>query len=262
MKSDSSASIKKYFNTDFKAANVINLQTTEQPSKKALQFLMMHRFGKLNDGAYNFFGLDNAVLRLSLSYGVTSNFAITIGRSSLDKAFDGSFKIRLLQQNANNSNPVSLSLSSGIVYPTIKYADKPYLTSNYRLIFNDEIIIKKQFRNFSIIISPTYIHYNLVEKIADKNDVYAIGTGAIVKLTHKMSITGEYDFLPGGQLHTDKLANSFSLGWNLATSGHIFQLVFTNSQGMTEPYFYGKTIGSWSHGDIYFGFNITRNFNL
>ena len=132
---------------------------------------------------------DNAVLRLALSYGITSNFAITIGRSSLDKAFDGSFKLKLLQQNANNSNPVSLSFSSGVVYPTIKYSDKPYLTSNYRLIYNNEVIIKKQFKNFSIIISPTYIHYNLVEKIDDKNDVYAIGTGAIVKLTNKMSLS-------------------------------------------------------------------------
>jgi hypothetical protein len=53
-----------------------------------------------------------------------------------------------------------------------------------------------------------------------------------------------------------------SLGFDIETGGHVFQLIFTNSLGIIEKDFIGETTGRWSKGDIHFGFNISRVFTL
>ena len=122
-----------YVKGTFNGTTVLNLQSVEQPAKNVLEFMIMHRFGRVNEGAYNFFGLDNATLRLGLSYGITNRLTIGIGRSSLDKAFDGSVKFKLMQQR-EQGNPISMNLFASIVYPTQKYSDKPYLERHHRKI--------------------------------------------------------------------------------------------------------------------------------
>jgi len=251
-----------YIKGTFNGTTVLNMQSVEQPGKSVLEFMIMHRFGRLNDGAYNFFGLDNATLRMGLNYGITSRLSIGIGRSSLDKAFDGSVKYKLLRQREQNGL-VSMSLFASIVYPTLKYSDKPYLKANHRKIYTSQIIVARKLnKNLSLEVSPSWVHFNLVPKAIDKNDIMALSMGGRMKVTKRMSINAEYDYVPSGQFRSTTIYNSFSTGIELETGGHVFQLIFTNSDGMAEPYYLAKTSGSWGKGDIYFGFNISRVFNL
>jgi hypothetical protein len=111
-------------------------------------------------------------------------------------------------------------------------------------------------------VTPTWLHYNLVPTVQDKNDVFAVGLGGRMKITNRMSIDAEYDVVPSGQVVSTSVHNSFSLGWDIETGGHVFQLVFSNSQSMLETQYLTQTTGTWGKGDIYFGFNISRNFNL
>jgi hypothetical protein len=258
----SEAPALSYVKATFNGSTVLNLQSVEQPAKNVLEFMIMHRFGKLNDGAYNFFGLDNATLRLALNYGITSRLMIGVGRSSLDKAFDGSVKYKLLRQR-EKSTPLSMSLFGSIVYPTLKYSDKPYLKAEHRKIYTTQLIAARKFnKNLSLELVPTWTHFNLVPKAIDNNDILALGMAGRLKLTKRMSINAEYDYIPSGQFKSSAIYNSFSTGIELETGGHVFQLIFTNSDGMVEPYYLAKTTGSWGKGDIYFGFNISRVFNL
>ncbi|MEP6596585.1 MAG: DUF5777 family beta-barrel protein [Ginsengibacter sp.] len=252
-----------YVTGTFNGSTVLNLQTVEQPAKNVLEFVIMHRLGKINAGSYNFFGLDGpATLRLGFNYGITNRLTIGIGRSSLDKAFDGSVKYKLLRQREKDI-PVSLNLFTSLVYPTLKYSDKPYLKSHHRKIYTTQIIAARKFnKNLSLEITPTWLHFNLVPKAVDKNDIIALGMGGRMKVTKRMSINAEYNYVPSGQLKSTSIYNSFSTGIELETGGHVFQLIFTNSDGMVEPYYLAKTSGSWRKGDIYFGFNISRVFNL
>ena len=251
-----------YVKGTFNGTTILNMQSVEQPAKNVLEFMIMHRFGRLNDGAYNFFGLDNATLRMALNYGITSRLAIGVGRSSLDKAFDGSVKYKLLRQKEQGM-PVSMNLFASIVYPTLKYSDKPYLKAHHRKIYTTQIIAARKLnKNLSLEVSPTWVHFNLVPKAIDKNDIMALSMGGRMKVTKRMSINAEYDYVPSGQLKSTAIYNSFSTGIELETGGHVFQLIFTNSDGMVEPYYMAKTLGSRKKGDIYFGFNISRVFNL
>jgi hypothetical protein len=255
---------KTFVHGTFKATHIINTQTVEQPAKGVLEFLIMHRFGQLNQGAYNLYGLDFATLRLGLNYGITDRLSIGIGRSSLDKVLDGSIKYKLLRQtDGENSMPVSVNIYSSMAYITLEYSDKPYLTGQYRMIYTNELLIARKISSrLSLELTPVWMHFNLVPSTADKNDVFALGLGGRIRLTNRISLNAEYNYLLPNQVQSIKVYNSLSAGIDFETGGHVFQLVFSNSQGMIEPYYLARTTDSWAKGGIYFGFNISRVFNL
>jgi len=236
-----------YVTGTFKATHIVNMQTVESPAA-----------GSLN------FGLDNATLRLGLDYGITDRLDIGAGRSSFDKTFDGYVKYKLLRQtDGTDRMPVTVSALATISNYTLKYPEKSYLDATYRTAYMGQLLIARKFsRIFSAELSPTYLHYNLVPAAADKNDEFALGAGGRLKITKRMSINAEYNYLLPNQMVSTKVHNSFSLGWDIETGGHVFQLVFTNSQGLIESQYIGQTTGSWGDGGIYFGFNISGNFNI
>jgi hypothetical protein len=246
----------------FKATQLVNLPTVESPGKKSLQFMIMHRFGKLNGGSYELFGLDNASIRFGFDYGITDKLAVGLGRSSEDKTFDGSLKYKLLQQTTGLI-PVSVSLYGLVTNYTQRYTDKPYLDARYRTSYTTQVIIARKFsRNLSLEVVPAWMHFNLVPTAQDKSDVFAVSMGGRMKFTKRMSVTAEYNYLLPDQVVTTSVKSSMSLGVDIETGGHVFQLVFTNASGMVGPYYLAKTSGTWGKGDIFFGFNVTRAFNF
>jgi opacity protein-like surface antigen len=254
----------------FKALYIVNMKTVEAPAAGALNFEIQHRFGTINEGAYHLWGLDFATLRLGLDYGISDRLSVGIGRSSVLETFDGYVKYKLLRQT---DNPASVPVSIALLGTTDYYTDKisnPKLDSvfksAYRLSYTAQILIARKFSNrFSLQITPTFIHYNLVDSTTDHNNVFALSAGGRFKITKRMAITAEYNYLFPNQLNSYNglpLYNALSFGWDIETGGHVFQLVFTNAQTMNEPQYIGQTVGSWGKGDIYFGFNISRIFNL
>ena len=252
-----------YVTGTFKAGHIVNMQTVESPGKNALVFLIQHRFGQINSGSYNFFGLDNATLRLGFDYGINDRLAVGIGRSSYQKTYDAYLKYKLLRQtDGSNKMPFSISLLGIITNYTVKIPESPKLTALERTAYATQILIARKFSSsFSLQLVPTYLYYNLTQG-TDKNSVFAIGAGGRMKITKRMSINAEYTYLPSNQVETIKTHNSFSLGWDIETGGHVFQLVFTNSQSITETQNISQTTGNWGDGGIYFGFNLSRVFNL
>ena len=254
---------KTYVTGTFKATHIVNTQTIESPAGNNLNFVIQHRFGALNSGSYNFFGLDNATLRLGLDYGITDRLAVGIGRSSFLKTFDGYLKYKLLRQTEGAGMPVSVSVLGQVTDFTQDIPEKAYLDTKYRTAYAAELLIARKIStSLSLQVTPTYLHYNLVPTVNDKNDIFAVGLGGRMKITHRMSIDAEYDIVPSGQVVSTSVHNSFSLGWDIETGGHVFQLVFSNSQSMLETQYLTQTGGTWGKGDIYFGFNISRNFNF
>ena len=254
---------RSYVTGTFKATHIVNAQTIESPANGNLNFVIQHRFGQLNSGSYNFFGLDNATLRLGLDYGITDDLAVGVGRSSYLKTFDGYAKYKVLKQTEGGGMPISVSVIGTVTNYTQDNVSKPYLNAKYRTAYAGELLIAKKITSaLSLQITPTYLHYNLVPTVADKNNVFALGTGGRLKITKRMSINSEYDWLPSGQVSSYVRHDSWSLGWDIETGGHVFQLVFSNSQSMLPTQYLTQTEGTWGKGDIFFGFNISRNFNL
>ncbi|HOW30089.1 MAG TPA: DUF5777 family beta-barrel protein [Bacteroidales bacterium] len=254
----------EYAFATFKATRVIMGQSVENTAKGELNFLIEHNFGRVNLGPYEFFGLDQANMRLGLDYGVNDWLNIGVGRSSYQKTFDGLIKARILRQSSGKKNmPVTVSWYSNIMLNSTKWQDTG--RTNYfssRLSYTAQLLIARKFSNaFSLQLMPTYIHKNLVPRIVDQNDIFALGAGARVKITQRTSLTGEYYYLLPGQT-ADDYQNCLSLGVDLETGGHVFQLRISNAQPMFERGFITETSGKWSKGDIYFGFTINRVFTI
>ncbi len=253
---------KEFTTATFKTTHLIVGQSIENVAKNHLNLVISHHFGKVNDGLYNFFGLDQSTIRLGLEYGLTDRIELGIGRSSFQKTVDGFVKVKLLKQN-NINMPLTVSYYGNTAVNTLKWEDparKNYFTS--RLAFVNQILIARKFNErLSLQTMPVFVHKNLVPAIADQNDSYAIGVGGRYKLTKHVSVNAEYYYLLPGKTADDN-ENSLSLGFDIETGGHVFQLFLTNSQPLFERGFITETQGRWNKGEIYLGFNIIRTFSL
>ena len=246
----------------FKDTRIINVQSNETPGKNVLHFVIAHRFGQINEGAYALWGLDNASMRMALDYGITDRLAVGIARSTFQKTYEANIKWRALRQNSDNSMPFSVTLYSVAMANGLKWSDptrENFFTSRLSYV-NQAIVAKKWSSKLSTALIPSFIHRNLVETLADANDQWTLGAGARYKLTSRASINAEYHYAIAG-LPTDHV-NSLSIGMDIETGGHVFQLHVTNSQGMFERAFLTETGGRWRDGALYFGFNLSRVFDL
>ena len=255
-----------YATATFKSTRVMNGHSVERMPPGQLDFRISHRFGKLNSGLYEFFGLDQSSIHLSLEYGILKWLMIGIGRGTYEKTFDGFTKFTILRQSSGARNmPVSVSALSSVAVTSVKWPD-PDRTNYFssRLSYVQQLLIaRKVNQSFSVQIAPTFVHRNLVSTELDPNDLYAIGAGGRMKLTSRISFNAEYYYTVNQRSYMSQTVyNPLSVGFDIETGGHVFQLIFTNSLAMIEKGFIGETTGSWKKGDIHFGFNISRVFTL
>ena len=248
----------------FNGTRILNGHSIETRQKGVLEFLIQHRFGTLNSGSYELFGLDQSNIRLGLEYAITNDFSIALGRSSFEKVIDGYLKYRIIKQTTGDKQfPLSVTLFTGAAEKTLKDYDplnKP--TFEDRLTYASQILIAHKFNpDFSVQLTPTYIHYNTVSGSKDPNDIYALGIGTKLKISKHISLNGEY-FYSFNSFEYKKTKNTLALGIDIETGGHTFQLIFTNSRAMNENGFIAETTGDFFKGDIHFGFNISRDFYL
>jgi hypothetical protein len=264
LEKEAAAKQPQYATATFKTTRLINGHSVQNVGRGVLDVKISHRFGTLNRGAYELFGLDNATMRMGLDYGITNSIMIGIGRSTFEKTFDGFVKLQLLRQSTGAKNmPVTVSYVGTIAANGMRWADtsrKNFFSS--RLSYTHQLLIARKFsEGTSLQLMPTFIHRNLALKSSDPNGLFAIGIGGRQKLSKRVSVNAEYyHLLPGSKL--PGVANTLSLGFDIETGGHVFQLHFTNSRAMTEKNFISETTGTWGNGDIHFGFNISRVFNI
>ena len=251
----------------FKATRLINQQTIEVGGTRSLDFRIHHHFGPFNSGAYDFWGIDGgASIRLGLEYSYNGRLQFGLGRTSYEKQIDGFLKYRLLRQSKSGSMPISVTLFSGAYRNGIKGLqiggiDKFKYASD-RLSFVQQIIIARKIDDkLSIQITPTMVHYNLVENLSDQNDAYFLGIAGRYKISNRTAITYEY----GAKLlnySVSKYYDSMGIGLDIETGGHVFQMFLTNSFGMTENQTFARTNSSWADRGFRLGFNVSRMFTL
>ncbi|WKN43845.1 DUF5777 family beta-barrel protein [Tunicatimonas pelagia] len=251
----------------FKGSRLINGHTVETRKQGELEFLISHRFGRLNSGAYEFFGLDAANVRLGLEYGVADFLTLGVGRNSFEKTYDGFAKIKWLRQSKGKRvMPVSVVTFSSAAINTLTESSPgefPDLTA--RMFYTQQLLIARKFGSaLSLQIMPTLVHRNRIQEREGENDIYALGVGGRIKLTQRVSLNGEYYYRLNAEEYAEddlnQLFNSLAIGFDIETGGHVFQLHLTNSRAMIEKGFIAETNGNFFAGDIHFGFNVSRVF--
>ena len=257
-----------YTTATFKSTRIINGHSIERMPPGQLDFRISHRFGTLNSGAYNLCGLDGpANIHFSLEYGIFNWMMIGLGRGTYEKTFDGFTKFSILRQSAGAVvMPVSVSVFTSAALNSLKWSD-PARTNYFssRLSYTAQVLVARKFsQSFSFQLTPTFVHRNLVGTELDPNDLYAIGAGGRLKLSKRISLNAEYYYLinANNKYMSQPVYNPLSMGVDIETGGHVFQIMFTNSLAMIEKGLIGETTGQWKHGDIHLGFNISRVFTL
>ena len=248
----------------FKSTRVINTHSIENVAAGVLDFRIMHRFGAINGGWYELWGLDQASMRMSLDYGITPRLMVGGGRSNVGKSYDGFIKYKIIRQSegGRGAKPFSLSYVAGTILSAQRWADperKNYFTS--RLSYYHQLLLAKKISaDLSLQFTPTLLHRNLVSGPEIPNTLMAIGTGGRIKVGPRVSLNADYIWVPKAEVLGTR--NSLSLGVDIETGGHVFQLHLTNSRGLNEAQFIADTRGNWNDGSVYFGFNLSRVFTV
>lgn len=252
----------------FKATRIVTGHSIENLGEGTLDVRIHHRFGALNSGAYELFGLDDAQTRLALEYGISDRLMIGVGRSSFQKTYDSFIKYRLFDQTTGGekSFPVAIGLLGGVTVVSENFkATDSIQTFEARLSYTTQVLIAKKINEkLSVQLTPTYIHRNVVPYETDPNDVVSLGFGTRYKVSKRTSFNLEYyPTYPWNMTYQGRETfQSLSMGVDIETGGHVFQLHVTNSRGMTEKSYIPETTGNWLDGDIHFGFNVSRVFSV
>jgi hypothetical protein len=259
---------KEYTTATFKTTRLVNFHTVEVLSRRSLDFRISHRFGDFNSGAYNAWGVDGgANIRLSLEYCHGSRLMFGLGRTSGKKIADGFLKYRLLKQTTKGGGmPVSVTLFTSVYHTFMQNViidgENKYQNISDRLSYCHQIMIGRKFNSrFSLQLTGAMVHINMVDKITDKNDCFIAGVVTRFKFAKRQAITLEYGYRIN-KYSKDKYYDSFGIGYDLETGGHVFQIHLTNSFGLTEDQYFMYTNTSWDNWGIRLGFNISRVFSL
>jgi hypothetical protein len=249
-----------YASAVFKGLKVINFESTKLVAKGGFNFIVSHRFGTVKNGFENLFGLDEAVTHLNFVYGISDHFNVSASRSSNQKIYEVATKFRLARQEEGKIPFTLVGYTSVLANTALDTDNLPKLDFKHRLSYVAQLLISRKITNeLSLIASPTFFHDNYVIDDTQKNSQYGLGLGGRYKLGKRWSVNMEYG------MHLNRSAtslynNPFSIGVDLETGGHIFQLHFTNSQSMNTNGVFGTSTGDWGDSDVYFGFNLARSF--
>jgi len=255
---------KEIVKNAFKSIRVINGHSMEFLAPGTMDFRILHRFGQLNQGSKNFFGLDQASMRLGFDFGVLQNLMVGVGRSTFKKEIDAYVKYAPIRQSTGyRSFPFTVAFVGGMTMNTMDFPDptaKNYFSS--RLAYYGQAIIGRKFsEGLSLQVVPTIVHNNLVPLSTQPNDVYALGFGGRIKASKRMAFTWDYFYVANG-IEKGVNYNPLSVGVDIETGGHVFQLHVSNATGMNERAFITETTSSWEKIDIRFGFNLSRIFQI
>lgn len=256
-----------YTTATFKSTRIINGHSVETLPAHVLDVRISHRFGPVSSGIYNFFGLDNATMRLGFDYGINNNITIGVGHSTYQKTYDAFFKAKILRQSTGKlATPVTATFVSAIAWNSLRPRDffsKPDSGIEInRTSYVLQLLISRKFSDqFSLQIMPAFIHADNISFLHNEYNIFAMGIGGRHKISKRISLNAEYYYqLPGNKAPDAR--NVLSFGIDIGTGGHVFQLHFTNSIGLTEKSFITETTGRWDNSDVLFGFNISRVFQL
>lgn len=254
-----------YTNATFKTSRLVIGHSIENPAKGEMLFLITHHFGALNTGYENLFGIKQATIRIGVEAGLTDWLGVGAGLNTDRNTWDGFMKIKILRQSTGaRKMPVTLDFFANTAIYTAGWKipdQKNYFTSSMSYTF--EFLLARKFgSSLSLQLMPAMVHKNLVQSAEDHNDIFTIGAGGRIKISKRVSINGEYHYLIPGQIFSETMHSSLSIGVDIETGGHVFQIFLTNSAGEYEQAFLTETRGTWKKGDIFLGFNISRVFDV
>lgn len=257
---DSGIKVKEVTSSAFKGLQVANMQSTKLPTKNEWYFIVSHRFGDLTDGLDNFFGLDQAYTKFGGIYGVTNWLSVGASRHTYEKTYELTAKYRLANQMVDGFPVTIVGYNTMDINTKLDKDEYPALKGSDRMAYSSQLLFSRKFSEiFSAQLNTIYVHKNLYETTLERKDNFLVGSGGRLKISKRVSVNLDY----AARLNAHECSvyhNPLTLGIDIDTGGHIFQMVLSNNQLMNDTAYYTNTTGTTSGKGIFFGFNMYRVF--
>lgn len=261
----STSSSAKPISTTFSSTRIVNSHSVEMIPKGVGEFRISHRFGTIEEGFYDIFGLDQAKIRLGYDYGITDKIMVGFGRNSHKKVYDIFGRFSFLNQTIDNSTPITLQYLFASSMKTLRYGKKIPFMQRFAQI--NQVLIAKKINNLSLQIMPSIMIHEY--EGYDKKIFSGVGAAARYLVGKRVAINIEYfarlRHNENGSQEFNRIFNenynSLGLGIDIEAGGHVFQFHFSNTNTMNEQAFMFETDKTWEKGEICFGFNILREFS-
>lgn len=252
----------EYVINTFKATRIINGYSTELTAKKNLQFVIAHRFGSVNSGWREFFGIDDADMRIGLEYGIYDWWNVGIGRSSVGGTVDLTTRVKFMRQS-KGAKKIPFTLAGYANMAFVSKEQPPEVEVIHRISYAYQLMLARKFtKNFSFQVMPSYIHRNLTPTANDPNGIFSVGAGLRYLVSRSIGLNLEY-FQPITKKEDGEMyIGSLGFGIDIETGGHVFQVTITNSRGMIDQLYIPNNSGHWWDKEIHIGFNINRNITF
>jgi len=252
--------------TYFKSSRVILGPSVRQLAKGELQFRVSHLFGRISDGIQELYGLDQVFnVDIAFDYGLIDRLSLGLARSSdFDKTLQSNIKYSILQQSLANKAAFSLSYVGSINIRTRNYeVERDFVD---RLEYVNQLLLACKFSDrLAGQLAPGFIHLNRVPTTKHPNSFLLTSLGVSYSVSPSASVNIEYQYIypTFDSSIYDTRKNGLSIGMDIDTGGHVFQLFVTNATRLQTSGF----VQQWNNdnffkGDIHFGFSIMRSFNL
>jgi hypothetical protein len=249
----------------FGCPTIIDNQTVYIPTAKTLEFVIEHRFGKI-ENISNIFGIyGSSNIRLGVNYSITNKLSVGFGTTKFRKLQDFRIKYNVLEQTRDNKMPIALTAygNMGIDARNESYFGQNYKFTN-RLSYFAELIVARKFTDWlSIQVSGSFAHINRVDSLME-HDKFGITILGRARVSPQSSIIFNYGIplpIKGIAEHTsfnNPPKDNFGIGWEISTSTHVFQIFVASSTDLSPQYILMENQNDWLNGDLYFGFTITR----
>ena len=250
----------------FESIWLIDNQTVHVPLRKTLEFDILHRFGTIKNGYSDFLGLyAPSNIRLGFGYTPINRLMVGFGFTKDRLLWDINWKYAILRENKDKSIPVSITYFGNIGIDTRKKENFVNKTDRYTY-FHQLMIAKKLTRDLSVQGSINLSHFNAVEGYIDddgvqkgkmKNDHFSFSVLGRYKISDAFAFIGNYD-QPITKHVTNNPNPNISIGVEIATPLHAFQVFLGNYKWIVPQYNNVLNQNNFEDGAFLIGFNITR----
>ena len=249
----------------YEAVMLVDFPTTKTPAKGAFEIHIHHRFGTFENGFSDLLGVyAPANIRMGLKYGITDRIAIGFGTEKNRKYQEFSLAYRILDQTRSNKMPVAVMLyGNAVIDARNKEVFGVNFESSHRLSYFSQLLVSRKFSSsFTLHAGASFSHFNSVDSLLE-HDKIAVHVGGRLKIWSDNSLVFEYTqpLEPNNFAEHVELTNppkpGLSIGLELGTSTHAFQVFVSNYQGIIPQQNVAFNQNDFFDGGALLGFNIT-----
>ncbi len=261
----------------FNSALILENQSVMVPQKGTFEMDIIHRFGHIENGYDDFFGLfAPSNIKLGFTYSPIDKLNVGLGLTKVNKVLDASIKYNPWHQRRDGIMPVSITYFGNIAVDTRDEAKTNFDQTSHRFSYFHQVIVARKFsKHFSLQIAPSFSHFNQVSGFVNddnehegyfENDHLAIAASGKYRITSTTSVLGAVDYPITQHAEGKSPLTSLSFGIEVTSSAHAFQIFMSHYYGIVPQYnnLYGRNslFGQEMDSGFMLSFNMTRLWSL